>query len=171
VILVTLHRRENIGEPIENISKGLLLILEKFTDVVVLLPMHKNPKIRSSLQKILGHHKRVFLEEPFKYDSLIAALKNCKLVLTDSGGIQEEAPTFGKPVLIARKTTERKEAVESGASRLIGTKEYSIFKEIDKLLSDSREYDSMVNIKNPFGDGKASERIVQACIELTKNLS
>jgi UDP-N-acetylglucosamine 2-epimerase (non-hydrolysing) len=161
VILVTVHRRENWGEPLKDIIKGFQLILEKFPDTVFLLPLHRNPTVREPIQSALGNHPRVFLTEPLDYDQLVGAIQRCYLLLTDSGGIQEEAPSLGKPVLVLRETTERQEAVEAGTAKLIGTNPENILQETSQLLTDTNNYETMANAINPFGDGHASERIVQ----------
>ena len=161
VLLVTVHRRENWGEPLQDIIAGFKSILEKFEDVAILLPMHRNPIVREPLQQHLGSHERVFLTEPLDYQKLVGAIKDCYLLLTDSGGIQEEAPSLGKPVLVLRETTERPEAVSAGTAKLIGTKPEAILTEASDLLSNSDSYNEMAEAINPFGDGKASERIVQ----------
>ena len=163
LILVTVHRRENRGAILDEIIKGILLILSAHEDIVVLLPMHPNPEVREPIKKALGDHSRVFLNEPLNYIKLVSALNKCYFLLTDSGGLQEEAPALGKPVLILRKTTERPEAIESGTAKLIGTNSMNIFKEADKLLSNSTFYQSMAKANNPFGDGKASKRILSSC--------
>jgi UDP-N-acetylglucosamine 2-epimerase (non-hydrolysing) len=133
---------------------------------VLLLPLHRNPTVREPLQALLGTHPRVVLTEPLDYDRLVAAMKGCKLLLTDSGGLQEEAPALGKPVLVLRETTERPEAVEAGTARLVGTDPASIEREASLLLDDTDAYNAMAKAVNPFGDGKASGRILEAALEL-----
>lgn len=160
VLLVTVHRRENWGEPLSDIIAGLRLILAKFEDVILLLPMHRNPIVREPLQRELGLHPRVFLTEPLDYAQLVGAIQRCYLLLTDSGGLQEEAPSLGKPVLVLRDTTERPEAIAAGTAKLIGTKTYSILTNASELLSNNNTYQTMSEAINPFGDGKASERIL-----------
>jgi len=162
VILSTVHRRENWGEPLQNIATGFLKILDKFPDTALLLPLHRNPTVRQPLTDILGDHPRVFLTEPLDYSELVGAIQRCDLLLTDSGGLQEEAPSLGKPVLVLRETTERPEAVEAGTAKLVGTEAETILNEAGKLLSSPEAYQAMANAINPFGDGHASERIVQA---------
>lgn len=161
VLLATVHRRENWGEPLQDIIKGFQLVLERFPDTALLLPLHRNPTVREPIQAALGEHPRVFLTEPLDYAELVGAIQRCYLLLTDSGGIQEEAPSLGKPVLVLRETTERPEAVEAGTAKLIGTNPNLILQEAGELLSDRMAYDKMANAINPFGDGKASERIVE----------
>jgi len=161
VILATVHRRENWGAPLAAITQAWLEILTKFPDVAVVLPMHKNPVVREPLQAILGDHPRVFLCEPFSYSELVAAMAACYLVMTDSGGLQEEAPALGKPVLVLRLTTERPEAITAGTAQLVGTDTEAIVAAAHTLLTDSQAYGAMANVANPFGDGRASQRIVQ----------
>lgn len=162
VILSTVHRRENWGEPLKDIAEGFLSVLDKFPDTALLLPLHRNPTVREPLQAILGNHPRVFLTEPLDYSELVGAIQRSYLLMTDSGGLQEEAPSLGKPVLVLRETTERPEAVEAGTAKLVGTNPDTILNEAAALLSNSNAYSTMANAINPFGDGHASERIVQA---------
>jgi len=163
VILATVHRRENWGPPLQSIATGFLALLERFPDTALLLPLHRNPTVREPLQQLLGDHPRVFLTEPLDYDRLVAAIRGCTLLLTDSGGLQEEAPSLGKPVLVLRRTTERPEAVEAGTARLIGTDADAIEREAGRLLEDAEAYEAMARAHNPFGDGTASTQIVAAC--------
>ncbi|MEH1829949.1 MAG: UDP-N-acetylglucosamine 2-epimerase (non-hydrolyzing) [Nostoc sp.] len=161
VLLATVHRRENWGEPLEAIAQGFLQILDKFPDTALLLPLHRNPTVRVPLQELLGNHPRIFLTEPLDYGELVAAIGRSHLLLTDSGGLQEEAPSLGKPVLVLRDTTERPEAVTAGTAKLVGTTSENIFAAASELLSDSDAYEAMANAINPFGDGHAAERILQ----------
>ena len=161
VILSTVHRRENWGEPLQDIAQGFLRVLDKFPDTALLLPLHRNPTVREPLQAILGNHPRVFLTEPLDYGDLVSAMQRCYLLLTDSGGLQEEAPSLGKPVLVLRETTERPEAVMAGTAKLIGTDPDNILKEAAELLANPDTYRAMANAVNPFGDGHSSEQIVQ----------
>lgn len=161
VMLATVHRRENWGEPLQAIADGFLRVLDAFPDTALLLPLHRNPVVREPLQQILGSHPRVFLTEPLDYTALVGAIQRCYLLLTDSGGLQEEAPSLGKPVLVLRETTERPEAVTAGTARLIGTQPDSIFGAAQELLSDAIAYERMATAVNPFGDGHASQRIVK----------
>ncbi len=165
VILATVHRRENWGEPLQEIGRGLRQILDHHPGTTLLLPLHPNPTVRKPLGQILADHPRAFLVEPLDYKALVAAMAGCTLVLTDSGGLQEEAPTLGKPVLVLRETTERPEAVEAGTARLIGTSASAILREVSRLLTDPGAYNAMTRAVNPFGDGHASQRIVAACRE------
>ena len=161
VILATVHRRENWGEPLESIAQSFLQILDKFQDTALLLPLHRNPTVREPLQAMLGNHPRIFLTEPLDYGQLVAAIMRSHLLLTDSGGLQEEAPSLGKPVLVLRETTERPEAVSAGTAKLVGTDTQTIVASAAQLLSNPAAYDTMANAINPFGDGRASERILQ----------
>ncbi|MFL0776667.1 MAG: non-hydrolyzing UDP-N-acetylglucosamine 2-epimerase [Prochlorococcus sp.] len=162
LILATVHRRENWGERLLDIAEGMHRVLDLHPDTALLLPLHRNPTVREPLQEKLGNHPRVVLTEPLDYDKLVAAMKSCTLLLTDSGGLQEEAPGLGKPVLVLRRTTERPEAVEAGTARLVGTDPDLIVSETSRLLNDSAAYESMARAVNPFGDGMASGRILEA---------
>ncbi|MBW4638147.1 MAG: UDP-N-acetylglucosamine 2-epimerase (non-hydrolyzing) [Gloeocapsa sp. UFS-A4-WI-NPMV-4B04] len=161
VLLATVHRRENWGEPLKGIAQGFLQILDKFEDTALLLPLHRNPTVREPLQALLGNHPRVFLTEPLDYAQLVGAIVRSHLLLTDSGGLQEEAPSLGKPVLVLRETTERPEAVAAGTAKLVGTDPTQIFAAATDLLSNPDAYQAMATAINPFGDGKAAERIFQ----------
>jgi UDP-N-acetylglucosamine 2-epimerase (non-hydrolysing) len=161
-ILATVHRRENWGEPIHSIADSFLRILEQFPDTALLLPLHRNPTVREPLQKALGDHPRVFLTEPLDYPQLVGAIQRSYLILTDSGGLQEEAPSLGKPVLVLRETTERPEAVTGGTAKLVGTDRDRIVSAAAELLTDSIAYAAMANAINPFGDGSASIKILAA---------
>lgn len=160
VILATVHRRENWGEPLAGIAEGFLRILDKFPDTALLLPLHRNPIVREPLQGMLGNHPRIFLTEPLDYRELVGAILRSHLLLTDSGGLQEEAPSLGKPVLVLRETTERPEAVIAGVAKLVGTDSTNITNASTQLLSNPEAYNAMANAINPFGDGQASDRIV-----------
>ncbi len=160
VILATVHRRENWGQPLEQIIQAWLQILTDFTDVALVLPMHLNPVVREPLIAKLGNHPRIFLVEPLDYEQLVGAMQRCYLIMSDSGGIQEEAPSLGKPVLVLRSTTERPEAVDAGTSKLVGTETDDIVSAAAKLLSDRAAYEQMANVANPFGDGQSSQRIL-----------
>ncbi len=162
VLLATVHRRENWGQPLKDILAGFQQVLDAFPDTALLLPMHRNPVVREPIQAALADHPRAFLCEPLDYRELVGAVQRCYLLLTDSGGLQEEAPSLGKPVLVLRETTERPEAIASGTAQLIGTSSASIFNAASTLLKDSKAYEQMATAINPFGDGKASERIVEA---------
>ncbi len=160
VILATVHRRENWGEPLQSIAAGILAIVEQFPDVALLLPLHRNPTVREPLTALLGNHPRIFLTEPLDYHQLVGAMQRCTLLLTDSGGLQEEAPSLGKPVLVLRETTERPEAIAAGTAKLVGTEAGAIAAAAAALLQDPVAYQAMAQAVNPFGDGKASQRIV-----------
>jgi UDP-N-acetylglucosamine 2-epimerase (non-hydrolysing) len=160
-LLATVHRRENWGEPLQHIAQGFLQILDKFPDTALLLPLHRNPTVREPLQALLGNHPRVFLTEPLDYAELVGAITRCYLLLTDSGGLQEEAPSLGKPVLVLRETTERPEAIDAGTAKLVGTNPTQIVATASQLLGDAGAYQAMATAINPFGDGHAAERIVQ----------
>ena len=159
-ILATVHRRENWGAPLQNIATALLQILDKFPDTALLLPLHRNPTVREPLTQALGNHPRVFLTEPLDYTQLIGAIDRSYLLLTDSGGLQEEAPSLGKPVLVLRDTTERPEAVTGGTAKLVGTDIATITAAASELLSDESAYQAMATAINPFGDGTASAQIL-----------
>lgn len=163
-ILVTTHRRENWGEPLEGIALALHDIVEKFADTRIILPMHKNPIVREPLQRILGAHPRVELVEPPDYLDFVRLMEGADLVLTDSGGVQEEAPALGLPVLVMRRTTERPEGVDAGTAKLVGTDREDIVREASALLGDQSAYDAMSHAANPYGDGKAGERIAEALL-------
>ncbi|WP_017305536.1 non-hydrolyzing UDP-N-acetylglucosamine 2-epimerase [Spirulina subsalsa] len=163
VLLSTVHRRENWGEPLQDILQGFEAILTAFPDTALLLPLHRNPTVREPIQAHFGNHPRVFLTEPLDYGELVGAIQRCYLLLTDSGGLQEEAPSLGKPVLVLRDTTERQEAIAAGTARLIGTHSPDIFQAAQELLENPQAYEKMATAVNPFGDGHASERILQIC--------
>ena len=161
VLLATVHRRENWGKPLEDILAGFKAILDRFPDTALLLPLHRNPTVREPIKKALGDIPRVFLTEPLDYSELVGAIARSHLLLTDSGGLQEEAPSLGKPVLVLRETTERPEAVEAGTAKLIGTNARTIFNTTAELLENPQLYQQMATAINPFGDGQASVRIVK----------
>lgn len=159
-VLATIHRRESWGERINAIADALLALLKRYEDLAVVLPLHRNPTVREPLRAKLGDHPRAFLCEPLDYPALVGAMQRCYMLMTDSGGLQEEAPSLGKPVLVLRNTTERPEAIEAGTARLAGTATESIVKVARELLDDAECYRAMAAPANPFGDGRASERIV-----------
>lgn len=161
VILSTVHRRENWGAPLQNITKSFLQILGKFTDTALLLPLHRNPTVRDPLKAALESHPRTFLVEPLDYAQLVGAMKQAYLLLTDSGGLQEEAPGLGKPVLVLRETTERPEAITAGTAKLVGTEPSSVVAAASELLASPEAYADMAKAINPFGDGHSSERIAR----------
>ena len=164
IILVTTHRRENLGEPMRHVYKALKALTEEFTDVEVVLPVHKNPKVREVVNAELGGLKSVHLIDPLDYEPFANLMSRAYLILTDSGGVQEEAPALGKPVLVLRDTTERPEAVSAGTVKLIGTDRDRVFNETKLLLTDKREYDKMAQAANPYGDGNAATRIIDALL-------
>ena len=165
LILMTTHRRENLGEPMRNVYKALRKVLETHADVEAVFPVHKNPKVREIVQEELGGLDRVHLIEPMDYEPFANLMGKVDIVLTDSGGIQEEAPALGKPVLVLRDTTERPEAVDAGTVKLIGTAYEDVLRETNLLLDNSAHYKKMAEAANPYGDGKACERIIRAILQ------
>ncbi|MDD6219067.1 MAG: UDP-N-acetylglucosamine 2-epimerase (non-hydrolyzing) [Selenomonadaceae bacterium] len=164
VILVTTHRRENLGEPMRQVYKALRKLVDEFADVEVVFPVHKNPKVREVVSQELGGLDKVHLIDPLDYEPFANLMHRSHLILTDSGGVQEEAPALGKPVLVLRDTTERPEAVAAGTVKLIGTDKDVVYNEAKLLLTDEAEYKKMAEASNPYGDGKASARIIQAIL-------
>lgn len=160
-ILVTAHRRENFGQGIHDICGALLDIVDGHADTEVVYPVHRNPNILGPVTELLGSHPRVRLLEPVDYHRFVRMMNDAYLILTDSGGVQEEAPSLGKPVLVMRETTERPEGVVAGTARLVGTDADRIVAEAERLLDDPTEYEAMARAHNPFGDGRAAERIVE----------
>ncbi|MBQ2659836.1 UDP-N-acetylglucosamine 2-epimerase (non-hydrolyzing) [Candidatus Saccharibacteria bacterium] len=165
MILVTAHRRENLGEPMRNIFRAIRRLAGGFDDVKIVYPIHLNPKVREIANEILADDARIKLIEPLEVIDFHNFMKKATLVMSDSGGVQEEAPAFGKPVLVLRDTTERPEGIEAGTLKLVGTDEETIYNEAYKLLTDQKAYDEMSGAKNPYGDGHASERIVKILLE------
>lgn len=165
VILLTSHRRENLGKPMENIFSAIDDITLKYDDVEVVFPIHLNPKVRDIANKIFKDNGRVHLIEPLDYEPFTNLMAKSYLVVTDSGGLQEEAPSLGKPVLVVREETERPEGIKAGTAKLVGTKYENIFNAIDLLVSNKTEYDKMANAVNPYGDGRASEKIVDIILK------
>lgn len=161
IILVTAHRRENLGEPLKNICRALKRIVEAEKNVIIVYPVHMNPRVRETVEECISHHERIVLTEPLDVPDMHNLMAESYLVLTDSGGLQEEAPALGKPVLVMRTETERPEAVKAGTAKLVGTEEMEIYREVMVLLSDRFAYERMAKAVNPYGDGHASERIVQ----------
>ena len=160
VILVTAHRRENHGKPLENVCAALLEIAERYDDVHMVYPVHLNPNVQKPVHRLLDEHAQITLLPPLDYLPLVQLMKRSHLVLTDSGGIQEEAPGLGKPVLVLRDVTERPEAVVAGTVQLVGTDRESIVREATTLLDDDTVYKHMARAVNPYGDGRAAKRIV-----------
>jgi UDP-N-acetylglucosamine 2-epimerase (non-hydrolysing) len=164
IILITSHRRESWGSELENICDAIACLVRDFPDVRVVYPVHMNPNVRTTVLARLGKLPRVHLTEPLDYFGFLALLRRCYLVLTDSGGVQEEAPSFGKPVLVLRKVTERPEASMMGLSRIVGTSREAIVEEASELLTNPAAYRAMAEGSNPYGDGRAAERIVESLV-------
>jgi UDP-N-acetylglucosamine 2-epimerase (non-hydrolysing) len=162
MILVTSHRRENQGEPQQKICAALMELVHRFPDVLIVFPVHLSPFVRDTVLPRLERQKRIVLLEPLNYFEAVHFMKSAFLILSDSGGIQEEAPALGKPVLVLRDCTERPEGIEAGTVRLVGTETETIVKTAAGLLADSTEYRKMSEAVNPYGDGRACERILQA---------
>ncbi len=165
MILLTAHRRENLGEPMRNIFKAVKKITDEFNDVKVIYPIHLNPKVREIANEVFKGDDKVHLIEPLEVFDFHNFQNKSYIILTDSGGIQEEAPSLGKPVLVLRDTTERPEGIKAGTLKLVGTDEETIYNETKKLLTDKKEYEKMSKASNPYGDGHASEKIVDAILE------
>ncbi len=165
MILLTAHRRENLGEPMRHIFTAIKRLVDEFEDIKVVYPIHKNPLVREIANEILQGNDRVKLIEPLEVFDFHNFQNKSYIIMSDSGGIQEEAPSLGKPVLVLRDTTERPEGIAAGTLKLVGTDEETIYKEAKKLLTDKNAYDKMSKASNPYGDGHASERIADAIIE------
>ncbi len=159
-ILVTAHRRESFGAPFRSLCHAILDLAERNEDVAVVYPVHLNPNVRKPVKQILEGHARIHLLEPLRYEQFSHLMSLSYLILTDSGGLQEEAPVLGKPVLVMREITERPEAIEAGTAILVGTRRERIVAEAEKLLKDEDSYQRMAKAQSPFGDGHAAERIV-----------
>jgi len=164
IILLTAHRRENWGIPLENICLSIRKLIQKYDDLEIVYPVHLNPNVKNVVYRILKDSPRIHLIKPLDYLDFVNLIDRCFLVLTDSGGLQEEAPALGKPVLVLRKVTERPEGVEAGTVKIVGLSKESIFRETCKLLDNKRTYNKMATSVNPYGDGKASKRIVDAIL-------
>ena len=160
VILVTSHRRENFGQPIINICEAILDLIKKYPDVYILFPVHPNPNVKEVTDRLLSNNDRIKLVSPYDYAPFVSAMKSAYLILSDSGGVQEEAPALGKPVLVLRRDTERPEAVSEGVVKLIGTNKEDIISEVSLLLDSDKAYNDMAKGSSPYGDGHASERIL-----------
>lgn len=169
LVLLTAHRRENLGEPMRNMFRAINRLLEKHSDIQVVYPVHMNPAVREVADELLGNNQRVHLIEPLEVVDFHNFAARSHIILTDSGGIQEEAPSLGKPVIVLRDTTERPEGIEAGTLKLAGTDEETIFSLSDTLLSNQEEYEKMAHASNPYGDGHASERIVEALKQYLNN--
>ena len=162
VVLVTGHRRESHGQGFENICQAIRNVADQFKDAVFVYPVHLNPNVQEPVNRILGQHKRIHLVDPLSYEPFVWLLNESDIVLTDSGGVQEEAPSFGKPVLVMRDTTERPEGVAAGNAKLVGTSQEAIESELTELLTNPAAYEAMSTAKNPYGDGTASKQIADA---------
>ena len=176
VILITGHRRENFGDGFEDICRSIALLAQRFPESQFIYPVHLNPNVREPVSRLLGKGgangtalPNVHLLEPLSYLPFVGMLERAHIILTDSGGIQEEAPSLGKPVLVMRETTERPEGVDAGTVRLVGTDPERIVGELSRLMTDSRAYDDMTRAHNPYGDGHATERIIAACRTMRLN--
>jgi len=165
LILMTAHRSENIGQPMENIFTAIRDVVNKNSDVEVIFPMHLNPRVREIANKILGGNDRIHLIDPLDYLPFANLQLRSYILVTDSGGIQEEAPTLGKPILVVRKETERPEGIEAGTAKLVGIEYEDIYRELDILINNSEEHSKMANAVNPYGDGKAAEKIVDIIVK------
>lgn len=161
LILVTVHRRENFGRPLKNICFALKKIASRFDNIQIVYPVHLNPNIKQTVFGLLGRTKNIHLIKPLDYPRLIWLMKQSYLILTDSGGIQEEAPSLAKPVLVLREVTERTEGLKAGTAKLVGTDKQRIIKETTILLTNKTRYQTMAKTKNPYGDGKSSQRIIK----------
>ena len=159
LITITAHRRENLGEPMKHMFKAIKRVLDENDDVRAIYPIHMNPLVRQTAQEIFGNDDRIRIIEPLDVLDFHNYMHHSYLILTDSGGIQEEAPSLGKPVLVMRDTTERPEGIKAGTLKLVGTEEQTIYEEFTRLLNDKKEYDKMSHATNPYGDGFASKRI------------
>ena len=169
LVLLTAHRRENLGKPLENICYAIKHLVEENRDIQVVYPVHLNPAVRSIVYEILENVERVYLTEPIDVEDMHNLMSQSFLIMTDSGGLQEEGPHFGIPVVVLRTETERPEAVEAGTVIVSGTKEEEIFEIANTLLNNTQAYEKMAHAINPYGDGHASEKIVEALIEWKKN--
>ena len=165
IILLTVHRRENIGENMENIFRAIKKIAQEYQNIKIIYPIHKNPKVRQIANKILKDQENIQIIEPLEVIEFHNLLNKSYLILTDSGGIQEEAPSLGKPVLVLRDTTERPEGIKAGTLKLVGTDEKNIYEETKNLIENKEEYEKMSKASNPYGDGFASQKIVDIIIE------
>ena len=165
LIMITAHRRENLGKPMENMFKAIKRVLDEYADVKAIYPIHKNPKVRAVAEEVFGENPRLKIIEPLEVIDFHNFLNKSFMILTDSGGIQEEAPSLGKPVLVMRDTTERPEGVEAGTLKLVGTDEETIYNNFKLLLEDSEEYNRMSKASNPYGDGTSSKQIVDILVK------
>jgi UDP-N-acetylglucosamine 2-epimerase (non-hydrolysing) len=162
LVLLTTHRRESFGRPLEDVCAAVLQLVERNPDVELIFPVHASPFVREPVTRLLGGHPRIRLIEPLGYEEFVALLDACHFVLTDSGGIQEEAPALGKPVLVLREKTERPESIKAGTSRLVGTNPRRLLRAAEELLRNEESYLEMARAENPYGDGRAARRVVAA---------
>lgn len=162
LILVTMHRRENLGQPMTNVFKAINRLIEKYEDIEVIFPIHKNPLVRQNAREVLSNSKRIHIIEPLDVVDFQNFANKSYLILTDSGGVQEEAPSLAVPVLVLRDTTERPEGIEAGTLKLVGTNEDFVYQEANELLENKEEYEKMSKASNPYGDGNASQYILTA---------
>lgn len=169
IILITGHRRENFGKPFENICSALSAISQKYKNVELVYPVHLNPNVKKPVNNLLKGIENIHLIEPLDYPHFIWLMNKCYFILTDSGGIQEEAPSLGKPVLVMREVTERIEGIEAGTARLVGTNKELIMNQVDKLINIDAYYSKMAKAVNPYGDGKTSQRIVKILTDLDQS--
>ena len=167
IVLITGHRRENFGKPFEQICSAIKIASEKFPEVEFIYPVHLNPNVQHPVNAVLSGHKNIHLIEPLDYPSFIWMMNRCYIVLTDSGGVQEEAPALGKPVLVMRDLTERQEGVDAGTAKLVGTKCDVIVRELSVLLNDETAYKKMAKAVNPYGDGTACKKIVEIILNIS----
>ncbi len=165
VILLTSHRRENIGEKMEHIFSGIKRAVEEVKDAIVVFPVHLNPRVREIANRVFKENDDIYLVEPLEYEPFTNLMARSFIVVTDSGGLQEEAPALGKPVLVIRDETERPEGISAGTAKLVGTEEENVYKNLKELLTDEKLYSKMARAVNPYGDGKASERIVNILLD------
>ena len=168
LILITAHRRENLGEPMENMFRAIRRVMDKHSDIKAIYPIHMNPIVRETANDILGNDDRIHIIEPLEVLDFHNFLSRSYLILTDSGGIQEEAPSLGKPVLVMRDTTERPEGIKAGTLRLVGTDEETIYQNFTELIENQNIYDAMAHAVNPYGDGHACERIANILCDIGK---
>jgi UDP-N-acetylglucosamine 2-epimerase (non-hydrolysing) len=168
IILMTMHRRENWGAPMREVAAATRQLIDEYPETRLVVAMHRNPTVRAVLESTLGGHSRIDLIEPPAYESFVKLMERSTWILTDSGGVQEEAPSFGKPLLVLRETTERPEGVDAGCAKLIGTSGQAILENGRRLMADDAFFDSMSEVKNPYGDGKASQRICDVIVRHLK---
>jgi len=168
ILLVTAHRRENWDQPLANICEAFKELVQRYPDLRIVYPVHLNPNVRRTVHTLLNGIQRIHLIEPVDYLAFIHLMKHSHLILTDSGGIQEEAPSLGKPVLVMRKLTERPEAYHAGVAKIVGTEKDSIIREVSLLLDNDEEYRKMSRMVNPYGDGKSAKRIVDVIMQIRR---